>query len=388
MGENGSEPLKDEEVDIESLLIEFLDRPDIDFSVPGSSEIINQLEKTLRTCQKVGIPERKIKIILEAVAGLWKKYTTSDGQIERREREMNISGEREPELNHALGVMELSLEILDEARELREIFGKTAGKEIDSLWARRTEIAFTALTHDVLEDGKFTLEELIQFLGEAGIPERTAGGWVDHVVLLSRLKDENGDYVEGTQEYLDKVNQSLISRFVKISGDILRNAQSELKTKKQRSKFRDGYCDFFRKYFPWIQELPAFERALEKIEAVNPEIAELLVKVRSRVAEVISLTAIPISKTNGGTRIRIEAPDDLGLPSLKRWNDIALPSSSSNGNGHYGSPSMSGQSPKHIPLPPELADLSGEALVASLRHPFSTPPALLPESETSAFPPA
>jgi len=362
MGESESRPLQAEEVDIESLLIEFLDRPDIDFSVEGSSEIINQLEKTLQACKNADLSKGKIRIFLEAVAGLWKKYTTPDGQIERREREINSSGEREPELNHALRVMELSLEILYEAHELREIFGESARKEIESLWNRRTEIAFVALSHDTVEDGKFTLEELIRFLEGVGIPRGTAGGWGDHVSLLSRFKDANGDYVEGVQVYLDKVNKSLISRFIKISGDILHNAQSELKSKKQRSKFRDGYCDYFQKHFFWIRELPAFERALKEIQAVNPEIAELLGKVKLRVGEVIAPVVVPVPRVDTGrARIIIEAPDDLGLPPLTHWEGVMLPTTYGNGGNGKGASPTNGQSRIHIPLQQIPEDLLREA---------------------------
>lgn len=136
---------------------------EVDMDVDGADEILVQLQETVENIDACRFSPEEKNIFLRLVGLLWKKYVGSDGNIERRKRKMSPHNGniREPELNHALGVVQLGLQVLEEAYEDVQTLPPSIREKIKILWKGKFKLILGELFHDGIEDGKFTKDTLI-----------------------------------------------------------------------------------------------------------------------------------------------------------------------------------------------------------------------------------
>jgi len=264
----------------------------INTEIDGADEILVQLKETLESINECAFSDDEKTIFVRLVAHLWNEYIDEEGNIERRKRQLNShTNEREPELNHSLGVVELACHVLKEAHEKIKTLPLDTQRKIALLWEKRFQVLLSSLLHDVIEDEKFTKENLGELLFSENIDTETITDILHDIVLMTRPKDPNNSekYAESLPTYLLRVESALSSTFVKGVADIGKNAQSEL-IGNQQEKFRgnDGYIAFFWKHWKELQTLLTTKETMEVIGRKNPKLCAVLSCVKKQTAVVIT----------------------------------------------------------------------------------------------------
>ena len=200
-----------------------------------------------------GFSHRDLLRIATVVAFLGERYRDENGNFDFRVSARNfVSGNKEPEVNHSLGVSILALALLDDGLrnknlpiENRKLFKK--------LKKEKRIIVLAGMLHDFCEDKKGEEHCIQDLLEQIKIPEKEIRSILEVGQVLTRRRTKISR--ESSEDYILRVSQAEnpVAPFLK-GIDILHNALSPHK-ETQKVKYKSCYMEFVLELFPFVKLL-------------------------------------------------------------------------------------------------------------------------------------
>jgi len=226
----------------------------------GENEFEYQKNILFWAMAQQGFSKKDITIVKSVIAFLAEQYRNDLGEFDFRVSAQNpVSGHKEPEINHLLGVPIIALGILNEGK-----FNKKISAE-DKLYLAHLEtkqraIVLAGMFHDFCEDKKGDEDTIRHLLKKLKFPKGEMEEIIETGQILTRRRGEN--FRESSADYIERITRSgnALAPFLKAS-DIVHNALSAHKNS-QKKKYETCYLYFIFRSFTFTQDI--FPKWLEK----------------------------------------------------------------------------------------------------------------------------
>ena len=193
---------------------------------------------------------RDRKRIETVVDFLGERYRDKNRKFDFRISALNfVSGNREPMVNHPLGVAIIALALLDEGILNKKVPSRNRS-ELKSLRRKKRVIVFSGMLHDFCEDKKGGEHCIREILSEIKLPQKEVELIIDTGKVLTRRRTKT--IRESSEDYILRISHcgNPIAPFLK-GVDILHNALSPHKDT-QKEKYKSCYIEFVLRMFPFV----------------------------------------------------------------------------------------------------------------------------------------
>jgi len=232
----------------------------------GEHEFEYQKNMLFWMMQSFKFSRRDLKRIETVVEFLGERYRDKNGKFDLRGSALNfVSGNKEPMVNHPIGVAIIALAILDEGRRNKRVSSRNKS-ELKALRRKKRAIVFSGMLHDFCEDKKGGEHCIREILSEIKLPRKEVELIIDTGKVLTRRR--TNPTRESSEDYILRISHcgNPIAPFLK-GVDIIHNALSPHKDT-QKAKYKSCYIEFVLRRFPFVGfVLPDWTR--EKIYAEN-----------------------------------------------------------------------------------------------------------------------
>ncbi len=219
----------------------------------GEQEFVYQKNILFWALETQGFFKKDQKTIEKVVEFLAERYRDGTGKFDLRNSARNpISGHKEPQINHPLGVSIIALGILNEGRCNSKI-----SKE-DSLFLKDLEryqrvIVLAGMFHDFCEDGKGDEHTIRRLLKQLKFSKEEEEEIIETGRVLTRRRGPH--FREPSAEYIERITHSgnKFAPFLK-GADIIHNALSAHKDS-QKKKYETCYLHFIFKSFTFVEDV-------------------------------------------------------------------------------------------------------------------------------------
>jgi len=253
--------------------------PEFNQSIHLDSKMTKALWETLWFLQQIGLSPEEVSEFRETAIQVAENYFDKHREHPAKHQNNPEDNERASFFEHFLAVVRLSLGFV---QSLQQNCLFTPCEFLQELLARPDfwkEISYTALLHDVIEDGVYSEEAVRKMLQEARLPESLVDQILTNLDLLnSKRTDESGARIS-LKNYAEEIHTSNnpVAEVVKGAGDIIHNAKSFRESSKYEvvkgaRTLKDSWKTKQKIYEPLVERmfaLPAHLRAKELIEVLN-----------------------------------------------------------------------------------------------------------------------
>lgn len=238
---------------------------DEDFENRLDLRMSRSLQETLWFARRMKMTEGEISGFFKTSLKVAEKYTGKfrNADIAKHQNEEGGTEKSSP-FEHFMSVTRLSFGALNGLEENSCLLGNDFLEQIKKRPDYLLEIGYTALLHDVIEDGDFTKTEVIEFLKEVGLSRELRRQVLVNLKLLNAKRSGVAGNIE---VYVDEILESdnPVVLLVKYA-DIMHNNKSENKKKWTRN----AQGETVGVGAEWEFKQRAYDKIIEKIAVDNP----------------------------------------------------------------------------------------------------------------------